>query len=103
MQQGCDPPLWSGVSQLTTDPVRQAWPSCLVIHSEDSYSAYQSAWPADYLSKREETDAVNTETVGSGFFTGASMAACSIKRKIKFQSGERSVVYTVLIMQSTTS
>lgn len=81
----------------------QTWPSCLVICSEDLHSAYQSAPPADYLSKRAETKAANTETVGSGFSTGVRMAACSIKRKTKFQSGVHSIGYTVLIMQSITS
>lgn len=74
-----------------------------MICSEDFCSAYQSALPADYLSKRAETKAVNTQTVGSGFFTGAKMAACYIKGKTKFQSGIHSIGYTVLIIQSTTS
>lgn len=62
---------------------RQTWPSCLVIRSEDLHRAYQSAPPADYLckKKRAETKAVNTETIGSGFSTGAGTAMCSIKRK----------------------
>lgn len=82
---------------------QQTWPSCLVIRSEDLHSAYQSAPPADYRSKRAETKAANTESVGSGFSTGARMAACSIKRKTTFQSGIHSIGYTALIMQSTTS
>lgn len=59
---------------------RQTWPSCLVIRSEDLHSAYQSA-PSLLSKKRAETKAVNTETVGSGFSTGAGTAMCSIKRK----------------------
>lgn len=66
-----------------------------MICSEDFRSAYQSALPADYLSKRAETK--------TGFSTGAKMAACYIKRKTKFQSGIHSIGYTVLIIQSTTS
>lgn len=102
----CATELWSSTLELSITADHwscQTWPSCFVIRSEDLHSAYQSAPPADYLSKRAETKAVNTENVGSGFSTGARMAACSLKKKTKFQSSIHSVGYTVLIMESSTS